>query len=43
MPRAALLPLTQDQVFLDFLVLLRYGAVECANYQHPVLSVAAVV
>ena len=42
MPRVVRLPLTQDQAFLDLLLLLRFGAVEDFNYQHPVVSVNAV-
>jgi len=42
MPRVVKLPLTQDQAFLDLLLLLRFGAVENFNYQHPVVSVNAV-
>jgi len=42
MPPAAKVPLTQDQDFLDLLLLLRFGAVDGVNYQHPVVSVAAV-
>ena len=42
MPPAVKVPLTQDQAFLDLLLLLRFGAVENFNYQQPVVSVAAV-
>ena len=42
MPQAEKVPHTQDQEFLNLLLLLRYGSIDCANYQQPVLNISSV-
>lgn len=42
MSRAAKVPLTQDQNYLNLLLLLRYGSIDHFNYQQPVLNISSV-
>lgn len=42
MPLPAKVPLTQDQDFLNLLLLLHYGSIDCSKYQKPVLNISSV-
>jgi hypothetical protein len=42
LPRPAKVPLSQDQAFLDYLLLLRFGSADNPDTAHPILNFTSI-